>query len=604
VGAPLGARYVNSINLDPEDENVWYVTSMSGLYITRNGGASWELSLVGTGINGGIMGDEALAIDPTDPRRVYAAIGSKIYGSTDKGRSWTMLHAVPLTGFSPLMVGDNGTIYAPTMGVSGENPGIWISEDFGASWDFHSFGVAISFLITWDIARDPVTGALYVVTEPSAHPQPYDPPLLRSLDNGVTWQDVSGTLPWHGVQIQIDTQNQDVYVLLEGPGVYRSSDLGLSWQHLSPAISLELEMDESHPNRFYGSNHFSRGGGAVVSIDGGRTFNHIGLSTLVVGSMTTNRSGTRLYAAVYGAGIFVTSVGLSPNDVAIDFGPTRGLWLQQGAGWSPLHQLSPEAMVTGDLDGNSLDDLVVDFGPGFGVWAWMNHTTWLQLHASSPSLMATGDLDDNLLDEVIFDFPGHGLWVWQNNTAWTSLHPVDADDLVVGNLDGSPGEDILIDFPGYGLWVYGSSGTWSQLHASSATTMVTADLDGTGIDESVIDFPGFGLWIHWNNTTWSQLHALSAPRMAAGNLDNSSREDLVIDFGSVWGLWTFRNGTAWSPLHPLASEGFVLADRDNNGRDEVIVDFGAAGLWQYWNDSIWSQLHAWSPEGLTIGRFQ
>ena len=127
-------------------------------------------------------------------------------------------------------------------------------------------------------------------------------------------------------------------------------------------------------------------GAVTQSIDGGRTFNHIGLSTLVVGSMTTNRSGTRLYAAVYGAGIFVTSVGLSPNDVAIDFGPTRGLWLQQGAGWSPLHQLSPEAMVTGDLDGNGLDDLVVDFGPGFGVWAWMNHTTWLQLHASSPSL--------------------------------------------------------------------------------------------------------------------------------------------------------------------------------------------------------------------------
>ena len=135
-----------------------------------------------------------------------------------------------LAGSGAITVGDNGTVYATTPGVSGENPGIYISEDFGASWNFHSFGVAESFLIAWDIARDPVSGTLYVVTEsPPIHSR--TSPLLRSLDNGVTWQDVSGSLPWHGVQVQVDPDNQDVYVLQEGPGVYRSSNFGASWEY-------------------------------------------------------------------------------------------------------------------------------------------------------------------------------------------------------------------------------------------------------------------------------------------------------------------------------------------------------------------------------------
>jgi hypothetical protein len=604
VGPPLGQRLVNAIVVDPDDDNVWYVPSMSGLYITRNGGASWELSLAPSGINGSIMGGEALAIDPTDTRRVYAAIGSNRYGSTDKGRSWAVVHTLPLAGSGAITVGDNGTVYATTPGVSGENPGILISEDFGASWNFHAFGVAISFLIPWDIARDPVNGTLYVVTEPSAHPQPYNPPLLRSLDNGVTWQDVSGSLPWHGVQVQVDPFSQDVYVLQEGPGLYRSSNFGLSWEFLSNAFYLEFLLDESHRNRQYGGAHYLRGGGAFLSTDAGYTFNRIGLSNLNVASLATNRTGTKLYAAVYGAGIFVTSVAVGRDDLVIDFGAAFGVWLQQGPTWSQLHSVSSESMVTGDLDGNAVDDLVVDFGPTFGLWVWMNHTTWLQLHVSSPSLMATGDLDHNLRDEVILDFPGHGLWVWSNNAAWMLLHPFQAGHLAVGNLDGTAGDEVIVDFPGHGIWVYGSSGAWSQLHASSATTIVTADLDGNGLDESVIDFPGFGLWVYWNNTAWTQLHALSATHIAAGNLDGSAQEDLVIDFGSAWGLWTLRNGATWAPLHPLSSEGFVLLDRDEgSGRDEVVVDFGAAGVWQYWNDSIWTQIHWRNPEDLTAGRY-
>lgn len=52
------------------------------------------------------------------------------------------------------------------------------------------------------------------------------------------------------------------------------------------------------------------------------------------------------------------------EDLAIDFGPTYGAWILAGATWTPLHGLSPLAMVTGDLVGNGSDDLLLTSAPG------------------------------------------------------------------------------------------------------------------------------------------------------------------------------------------------------------------------------------------------
>jgi hypothetical protein len=89
----------------------------------------------------------------------------------------------------------------------------------------------------------------------------------------------------------------------------------------------------------------------------------------------------------------------------------------------PVHGVSPESMITGDLDGNRLDDVVFDFGSQ-GVWVWMNHATWLWLNPQNPTHLVTGDFDNNGRDEVVLDIPDAGLWVWRNNTSWEFLHPV------------------------------------------------------------------------------------------------------------------------------------------------------------------------------------
>jgi hypothetical protein len=50
-------------------------------------------------------------------------------------------------------------------------------------------------------------------------------------------------------------------------------------------------------------------------------------------------------------------------------------------------------MVTGDLDGNGQDEVIIDFGPPHGIWAWKNNAAWTQLITVSPEKMVTGNLD-------------------------------------------------------------------------------------------------------------------------------------------------------------------------------------------------------------------
>ncbi len=39
------------------------------------------------------------------------------------------------------------------------------------------------------------------------------------------------------------------------------------------------------------------------------------------------------------------------------------------------------------------DDVVIGFGPGVGTWKWMNDSAWVPLHGLSPEVMVTGNVD-------------------------------------------------------------------------------------------------------------------------------------------------------------------------------------------------------------------
>jgi photosystem II stability/assembly factor-like uncharacterized protein len=315
VGAPLGTREVNSVFIDPENDSVWYVASMAGLYVTRDAGRSWQAPHLA-----GFVHSEAFSIDRSNPSQVFFAHLNGVYGSADKGVTWRLLHTLPSGGTSASVLASSydGRIFV-TYGMNPESnardPGVYITSDSGRTWSFSSFGFAMENVICWDIEEDAITGTLYVSTEIGHHPQPYRPPFFRSTDRGLTWENVSQGLPWHVVKIQVDSSSHVVYALTEGAGLYRSTDAGRNWEYLSNFFGLELSHDGVNRGRVYGGAHTygSGDGGAFCSSDGGTTFERIGLTDLIVNSLALNSTCTRLHAASYGAGLFTTPVPLQTH---------------------------------------------------------------------------------------------------------------------------------------------------------------------------------------------------------------------------------------------------------------------------------------------------
>lgn len=300
IGKPMDDAGVNTITIHPEDDNLWFVTSWRGIYVTRNSGNSWEKYFTSY--------TSALEIDPNDPSRIFAGSGKEMYLSIDYGHSWTQINSFPAAIISILVSEIDNSVYA---GLAWDDSvtanGIFKSNDIGKTWTQYLYNVDEKGLIPWDIEEDAVNKKLYIATEIYNHPQPYHPPFLRSSDGGITWEDISGSLPWHAIKIQVHPTTHDVFVLTEGTGLFSSSDFGDHWQYLGNQFCLTFIIDKNNPQRFWGGNHTygESSGGVFLSNDEGKNFEFMGLAGHIVGSLCLDGSSTSLYVASYESGIFV-----------------------------------------------------------------------------------------------------------------------------------------------------------------------------------------------------------------------------------------------------------------------------------------------------------
>jgi len=293
------------------------------------------------------------------------------------------------------------------------------------------------------------------------------------------------------------------------------------------------------------------------------------------------------------------------NDILIDFGPSLGIQAYlNNSSWANVHSLSPESMITGDMDGSGQDEVIIDFGPDYGVWLWMNNSSWVKLHSLSPESMITGYLDSNNQEDVIIDFgSSYGIWLRMNNSNWVSLHTLSPESMVTGDLDGSGQDEVIINFgTNIGIWVRMNNSSWVQLHSLSSESIVTGDLDGSDQDEVIIDFgPDYGIWVQMNNSSWVQLHSLSPESMVTGDLDGNGQEEIIINFGEPYDFWIRMNNSSWVPFLNSV-EHLVIGDLDDNRMGDVIISFGAQfGIWVKMNNSSWVQLHNLPAQQLVTG---
>ncbi len=241
------AGQISRIKIHPQDPDVAYVAVQGtiwgpseerGIFRTEDGGETWSHVLA----VGESTGASDLAMDPTNPRILYAAMWNHwrkpwfihsggedggIYKSTDRGDTWKKLE-----GGLPKLVGKIG------VDVSASNPD-------------RVYAI---------IEAEPENGGLY-----------------RSDDAGDTWKLMNGhrvlhTRAWYYNHITADPVDQDTVWVLNVP-LMKSVDGGKNWEKIdTPHSDHHDHWINPTDNRIMISGN---DGGATVTFDGGKTWSSI-----------------------------------------------------------------------------------------------------------------------------------------------------------------------------------------------------------------------------------------------------------------------------------------------------------------------------------------
>jgi photosystem II stability/assembly factor-like uncharacterized protein len=216
---------VHALAASQDNPETVYAGTQVGLFVGRfeGGGLTWTIAraLLPGGevkvIDGPIY---ALAIDPDDGRRVFAAgKDNEIYRGEDGGAAWVVRICEPCgSNVYALAVGE-GVLYAGGGQKDGQ-PSIAISQDRGDTWRLSNNGIPtadVPGLVISALAVDPGNPeVLYAGTGLMVNDNSHG--VYRSLDGGQTWRAINDGLPMAGggtsyyVQgIAID-QVGDVYI--------------------------------------------------------------------------------------------------------------------------------------------------------------------------------------------------------------------------------------------------------------------------------------------------------------------------------------------------------------------------------------------------------
>jgi photosystem II stability/assembly factor-like uncharacterized protein len=292
----------------PSQPNVYYVAQVNGgVWKSDDYGRTWNPIFD----HESTQSIGAIAVAPSDPNIVYVAsgeglhrpdlsVGNGIYKSTDAGRTWTHLglthfaledgQQIPALAVDPR---DPNKVFAAVLGHPygpNEERGLYRSIDGGQNWQKV-------------ISKDENTGASDVEIDPSnpdviyasmweARQGPWEDGnkfdgtggLFKSTDGGATWNQLTAGLPKDLAQIYVAIAPSDsrrLYATLGTAsgklGVYRSDDAGANWMQITddPRPSGRIgggdlpipRVDPKNPDLIYVASTVT-----MRSADGGKTW--------------------------------------------------------------------------------------------------------------------------------------------------------------------------------------------------------------------------------------------------------------------------------------------------------------------------------------------
>jgi len=224
-----------------------------------------------------------IAVDPSSPSTIYAAVDGTVLKTTDGGGHWADLAVSVLYPVNSLVIDPSSpaTIY-----FAGGEPWdygdfpVYKSIDGGAHW-----AAEFNYEPTSVLAIAPSSSSTLYAGEN------YD--VFKSIDGGLSWTMTSRLPGYYVPALVVDPTNADVvYVArdVETPSVvggqtgkiFKSTDGGGQWRELpSPvpgeAYTMSLALDPTTPSIIYGAYESCHagacpGGGVFKSIDGGETW--------------------------------------------------------------------------------------------------------------------------------------------------------------------------------------------------------------------------------------------------------------------------------------------------------------------------------------------
>jgi photosystem II stability/assembly factor-like uncharacterized protein len=230
---PVGNRVIAAASI-PGDSTIYYVASASGgIFKSTDGGIQWtpifdrqEVSSVGS-----------LAIAPTDPNIVWAgtgdtfirshiSVGAGIFKSVDAGKSWQLMGLEKTGRIGRVLIDprNSDVVFACAMGHAyGPQPerGVFRTSDGGKTWQ-------------QVLKVDENTGCSDLVMDPN-----------------------NSHIMFAGMwQLQLQTWNRTSGG--PGSGLYKSTDGGLTWRHLtghglppSPLGKIAVAMSRKNSSRVY-----------------------------------------------------------------------------------------------------------------------------------------------------------------------------------------------------------------------------------------------------------------------------------------------------------------------------------------------------------------
>jgi photosystem II stability/assembly factor-like uncharacterized protein len=304
-------------------------------YITTNSGVNWQAApgLPNSPVN-------VLAIDPTDPKKIYAGLNNGLFGSTDAGDTWrrfvlpgTVVTAIAIDPKTP------STIYANS----------FKSTNGGATWTFMrlpGFGLGCGLA---QLLIDPSNTATVYLLSPGSVCGDVGLPggFFKTTDGGNTWGTVRNGANLFGPNsVAIDPANPSTLYATSG-NLFKTTDGGNTWRvpYEGNRSFFLLAIDPMSTSTLYLRDTLSNTNSLFKSTDGGRTFEALGLTGVpITGLVVDPANSSTLYAATgdlgNGGGVFKSTdggqswnvtdlIGMTINALAID--PLNSSRLYAGA---------------------------------------------------------------------------------------------------------------------------------------------------------------------------------------------------------------------------------------------------------------------------------